>query len=406
MVLRSRQLSIALIALTLCPTAMMGQKESAHDLYRHESVVRLVAPEGYLDPIWQSCTSLGGGEHVRVLHLGDSHVQAGYFTMPIREFFSLEFGLSGPGLIAPYAIARTNEPQHLRLRMTGGGRYSTDLITRRTYSSVSPTGIEARSTSSASQQLELSSKMDTRFDRVIVLHKPTDRAFAITGEFSQERASRPYSLHLSLSEADTLRLTQSRTSVTLVVPPSATFYGASLESSTAGVVVHTLGHNGATYGTYLKDHFIESTLALHPDLMIISLGTNDAMGRVDAASVRTSVRMMAHLIARYSPETKIILTTPLVCYISQRRHHSIPNRGVKVVAEAIKEEARELGVGYIDTYEIFGGESGASRMVSQGLLRSDKIHLTVEGYKALGNSVADALAKDYKRYLSSQLTTF
>lgn len=402
---RSHRLMIALVALTLLPSLVRAQRESTHDLYRHESVVRLVAPEGYLDPIWEKCTSLDRGELVRVLHLGDSHVQAGYFTMPIREFFSHGFGLSGPGLIAPYTIARANEPQHLRLRMTGGGRYSTDKITRRTYSGVGPTGIEARSTSSRPQQLELSSRTGARFDRVIVLHKPTDRAFSISGEFSQEWP-RPYSLHRSLWEADSLRLPQSKTSVTLVVPPGATFYGASLESSTPGVVVHALGHNGATYSTYLKDHFIESTLALHPDLMIISLGTNDAMGRVDAGSIRTSVRMMVRQIERLAPETRIILTTPLVCYISRRRRRSVPNPGVRVVAEAIKEEARELGVGYIDTYEIFGGEGGATRMVSQGLLRSDKIHLTIEGYKALGNSVADALAKDYRRYLSSQLTTF
>lgn len=403
--LRAYRLWIVLLALTLCPLTMMAQRESSHDLYRHESVVRVAAPEGYLDPIWEKSTSLDRGEQVRVLHLGDSHVQAGYYTMPIREFFSHEFGLSGPGLIAPYTLARTNEPQHLRLRQTGRARYSTDQITRRSYDGVGPTGIEARSTDSAPHQLELSSRTGARFDRVIVLHKPTDRAFAISGEISQERP-RTYSLQRSLWEADTLRLGQSRTSVTLVVPAGATFYGASLESSTPGAVVHTLGHNGATYGTYLKDRFLESTLALHPDLLIISLGTNDAMGRVDAGSIRTSVRMTVRLIERHAPDTRIILTTPLVSYISQRRRRSAPNRGDQVVAEAIKEEAKKLGVGYIDTYEIFGGEGGASRMVSQGLLRSDKIHLTVEGYKALGNSVADALAKDYKRYLSSQPTTF
>lgn len=381
-------------------TSLIAQQESPHDLYRLERAVRIVAPSGYLDPVWQRCSTPDGSDHVIVLHLGDSHVQAGFFTMPIREYFGRQFGLSGPGLIAPYRLLGTNEPRHLRLEGRRGG-YATDQITRRSYAGEGPTGIEVRSTSSRPQEVTLSTSEGIRFDRVVVLHGHNDRPFSLAGDWA-DTPRRPFSLLTSsFCEMDTLDLKRSVTSTKLVIPAGATFYGASLESQTPGVTVHTLGHNGATYQTYLKDHFTSSVSKLKPDLIIISLGTNDAMGRVSSSAVRSSVRCLVDQLRRNCPDTRIVLSTPLMSYVTRRRGRTAPNPNVKLVSRAITEEAKALGVGYIDTFEIFGGESGADRLVSNGLLRSDRIHLTTEGYKALGNSIADALAKDYKRYLGS-----
>ena len=385
-------------------TSLIAQQESPHDLYRQERAVRIVAPSGYLDPVWQRCSTPGGRDHVIVLHLGDSHVQAGFFTMPIREYFGRQFGLSGPGLIAPYRLLGTNEPRHMRLEGRRGG-YATDQITRRSYAGEGPTGIEARSISSRPQEVTLSSSEGIRFDRVVVLHGHNDRAFSLAGDWA-DTPRRPFSLLTSsFCETDTLDLKSSVTSTKLVIPAGAKFYGASLESRAPGVTVHTLGHNGATYQTYLKDHFTSSVSKLKPDLIIISLGTNDAMGRVSSSAVRASVRCLVDQLRRNCPEVRIVLSTPLMSYVTRRRGRTAPNPNVKLVSRAITEEAKALGVGYIDTFEIFGGERGADRLVSDGLLRSDRIHLTTEGYKALGNSIADALAKDYKRYLGSRAMT-
>lgn len=400
----SLRLQLLTLLILSTGTTLEAQQESPHDLYRQERAVRMVAPSGYLDPVWQRCSTPGGSDHVIVLHLGDSHVQAGFFTMPIREYFGRQFGLSGPGLIAPYRLLGTNEPRHLRLEGRRGG-YATDHITRRSYAGEGPTGIEVRSTSSRPQEVTLSSSEGIRFDRVVVLHGHNDRAFSLAGDWA-DTPRRPFSLLTSsFCETDTLDLKRSVTSTKLVIPSGATFYGASLESQTPGVTVHTLGHNGATYQTYLKDHFTGSVSKLKPDLIIISLGTNDAMGRVSSSAVRSSVRCLVDQLRRNCPEAKIVLSTPLMSYVSRRRGRTAPNPNVKQVSRAITEEAKALGVGYIDTFEIFGGERGADRLVSDGLLRSDRIHLTTEGYKALGNSIADALAKDYKRYLGSRAMT-
>lgn len=393
----------ALMVLSLMGPDLEAQSTSPHDIMRHEDAVSLVAPEGYLDSFWAACASLDRPESEIVVHLGDSHLQAGFVTMPIREFFQRQFGLSGPGLIAPYALTRTNEPQHLRLRAVRGHNYRTDLITRRSYQGYGPTGIEAHSTSGSAQEVTLSTRDGSHFDRVIVFHDPKDRTFSLPNEMS-ENTPLPYSLEVSAFTSDTLLLRGSATSVGLTIPAGATFYGASLESAVPGVVVHTLGHNGATYDTYLKGDFPKALAGLKPDLIIISLGTNDSMGRISGDHVRSAVHQLVRRIHRSSPAAKIVLTTPLVNYGLRRRSGS-PNTGVRIVSEAIRAEAKDLGVGYIDTFRAFGGMEGASILVSSDFLQRDRIHLTKDGYQALGNAISDALAKDYKRYLSTQPLT-
>ena len=45
---------------------------------------------------------------VRITHIGDSHIQADYFTGDIREKFQNEFGYGGYGFSFPYKLAKTN----------------------------------------------------------------------------------------------------------------------------------------------------------------------------------------------------------------------------------------------------------------------------------------------------------
>ena len=47
---------------------------------------------------------------INIVHLGDSHVQAGFFTGVIRKSLQSTFGNAGRGFIAPLRITKTNEP--------------------------------------------------------------------------------------------------------------------------------------------------------------------------------------------------------------------------------------------------------------------------------------------------------
>ena len=85
---------------------------------------QLVAPDGYLDQLWSACDQAKAtAQTVSVIHLGDSHVQAGHFTVPIRKSFTQRWGDGGIGWVAPFRLLGTNPPipvsyTHLRAHET------------------------------------------------------------------------------------------------------------------------------------------------------------------------------------------------------------------------------------------------------------------------------------------------
>ena len=72
---------------------------------------------------------------------------------------------------------------------------------------------------------------------------------------------------------------------------SAIFYGVSLENGRRGVLYHTVGLNGAQFIHYLRiDSFAEQINAVNPQLIIFSLGTNEAFrGEIREAQIRRKV---------------------------------------------------------------------------------------------------------------------
>ena len=45
-----------------------------------------------------------------IVHLGDSHIQAGYYSGKVMRLLQAQFGNAGRGWIAPFKLSRTNEP--------------------------------------------------------------------------------------------------------------------------------------------------------------------------------------------------------------------------------------------------------------------------------------------------------
>ncbi|MEI6436699.1 MAG: hypothetical protein WCP32_17890, partial [Bacteroidota bacterium] len=52
----------------------------------------------------------GSSEQAVVVHIGDSHVQPGVFTQPLREWMQERFGDAGHGMMFPYRLAKSNGP--------------------------------------------------------------------------------------------------------------------------------------------------------------------------------------------------------------------------------------------------------------------------------------------------------
>ena len=65
-----------------------------------------------LQPFFAGLDSLRAGKDtvLTIVHLGDSHIQAGYYSGKVMRLLQAQFGNAGRGWIAPFKLSRTNEP--------------------------------------------------------------------------------------------------------------------------------------------------------------------------------------------------------------------------------------------------------------------------------------------------------
>lgn len=396
-------IAFLLLLLLFCPN-VAAQKPSKLDLLKVE-LCTLQAPEGYLNEFWQLCASPMNGETTSIIHLGDSHVQGGYFSMPIRQLFDDYFGIGGLGWVAPYRFLRSNQPQTAKISGNKSG-WSGSFITSRKYvDSPSPTGITL--TANGVSDIEITATDYFPIKKVVVFRDASTPPLYIKGDSPSQRL-------LATSEepiADTLSLSLPTSSLTLVAPKGARWYGASLENDYPGPLLHTIGYNGAFYATFNQHNFIEQLHLLRPQLLIISLGTNDMLvNRFSSDLLASEVRSFVSALQRTLPSTAIILTSPISAYTTKRVRRRVyrweVSRYAPDVAKTLEQVASSLGCGYIDLYSAFGGITKADALLDAGWLSKDRVHLTREGYDEAGKAIAYALLSDFRRYLERQKPLF
>ena len=375
---------------------------------------QLVAPEGYLDNFWFACDEARAtAQTVSIIHLGDSHIQAGHFTMPIRQSFTQRWGNGGIGWVGLFRLLGTNPPIHTVIRASSAGT-SGVKITQRDYDQESPTGMVLRTGASGTVTYTLQCGGGQTFDRIVIYRQRGTEPFALSGEESQKPAHD--TLTTEQIVIDTLLVGRYVSSAEVIAPASAVWYGASLERSSGGALVHTIGYNGAAYYTYSKGSFTSSVAILRPRLIILSLGTNESLARqFDRNNFGAEVARLVRRLQASNPDCAIVLTSPLANYKKVRTAHKSrrgkrrrrrtvyrtsyrTNANCQLIADELQQQARELGCGYIDLFAHFGGAAGAAQLLSSGILSGDRVHLTAAGYNKVGESIAAALQDDYKQW--------
>ena len=375
---------------------------------------QLVAPDGYLDQLWSACDQAKAtAQTVSVIHLGDSHVQAGHFTKPIRKSFTQRWGDGGIGWVAPFRLLGTNPPIHTNVRASSAGT-SGIKITERDYDRESPTGMVLQTKESGDISYTFQCGGGQTFDRIVIYRQRETGPFTLSGDSLRTLAQDTLTREPIVT--DTLLVGLYVSSAEVTAPASAVWYGASLERSSGGVLVHTIGYNGATYYTYGKGSFASSVAILRPRLIILSLGTNESVSRSFSRNgFGAEVARMVQSLRASNPDCAIVLTSPLANYQKirtahkrrrgkRRRRRTVyrttyrANTNCQLVADELQQQARELGCGYIDLFAHFGGAAGAGQLLSDGILSGDRVHLTAAGYNKVGEAIATALQANYEQW--------
>lgn len=189
------------------------------------------------------------------------------------------------------------------------------------------------------------------------------------------------------------------------IPVTYQTSGIARETGSNGVVYHILGVNGATCQSFSTPEHIRQIADLHPDLVILSFGTNEAHGRRYNASEHTVA--MNYLIAELKascPDVAFLMTTPPGAYVRNGRRGKIINPRTPLVVENELKFAREHGIAIWDMYDIVGGKQRAClNWNAAKMYQRDKIHFTHEGYTLQGLLLHEAFIKAYNHYVATRL---
>jgi len=176
-----------------------------------------------------------------------------------------------------------------------------------------------------------------------------------------------------------------------------TLYGIYLENDNPGVVYNDAGINGASVPSFLKCKLLEKhTEVLKPDLVILSLGTNDTYTtNFHPDFYKNNYKQLIQTIRRVAPEAAILFTVPNDSYFKRRN----PNENTVKAEEVMYKLAKELGCGVWDFYKIMGGYNSTYLWHKEKLMQNDLIHFTKTGYIIKGDLLFNAILNAYNNHL-------
>ena len=341
---------------------------------------------------------VSGEGTINVIHLGDSHVQADIFPGEVRRrmISEIAMGCGARGLIFPYRMAKTNNPPDYTVFFTGTWQSCRNVELNKSCP-LGLTGIMARTTDSLAEiKIKFKYINHPDFNSIKIFHNNPETNFTleICG-MSNNYSILPVHLNDSFgyslvrfesfhSDSVMIRLMKKDT-----VNAYFNLYGVEFCNDDAGIVYHTCGINGAEVTSFLRCNLIANQISLmKPELVIISLGTNDAYPiHFNVEEFYENYRKLIAVIREHDPDLPVLLTIPG----DFNRKRKYASKNIKPMREAILKLGETTNCAIWDFFSVMGGSKSIQRWYKAGLASRDKIHLTKKGYLLQGDLLYEAI---------------
>ncbi|MBN1951421.1 MAG: hypothetical protein JW801_09465 [Bacteroidales bacterium] len=369
---------------------------------------QIIFPEnqGKFDSLFSAFNLIrqGGQQQIRILHLGGSHIQADIYTHLIRgRMQELGPDMRGArGLIFPLTMAKTNNPRNYTVAWKGS--WESCKSTRASDPCVlGLTGMAVYTSDSVARiSIRLNNNVlySSVFDSVRIFHEPTSYRLrlispedTISGTYDDNEGCTWFLLDVPTSIVQ-LDLTRTDKGA------SFTLLGISLDNDVPGIVYDAVGVNGAKLSSFLNCELYDKHVhATHPDLVIISIGTNDGYTRnFNKERYYLEYKSLLEKTMKQVPEAAFILTVPNDSYLYRR----YINNNTEEMRKIIFRLAKEYQCGVWDFYTIMGGLNSVQAWHSLKLMNDDRIHFTREGYEIKGDLFFAAFLKEWEKSILAQ----
>lgn len=341
---------------------------------------------------------------INIVHIGDSHIQADYLTNETRSLFQQTFGNGGRGFLFPFRMANSNNP--INYSVSFGGRWSNcKAVQAGDGCNLGLNGLMISTRDSNSYMLidpDRIGKTDYSYTNLKLFYKTDDESFSPVFSnstdpdffFDEQPAEDGYSQFFFNKPQDSVILNLSKS---FPAQNHFQFYGMSLENNNPGVLYHAIGLNGAFTKSFNKSNlFTKQLSALEPDLVIVSLGTNDNFlpeSRYCRYCIKDNLRTLLDNIRASKPGVSILLVTPGDFYLKNGTHNN-NNDSYRTV---LYELAEEYNCGVWDFNAVMGGNYSIKCWTRQGLARTDYVHYSKKGYEVQGQLLYRAIMDAYEK---------
>ena len=340
--------------------------------------------------------------NINIVHIGGSHIQAGTLPNTVRQELLKAYPhlTASRGMIFPYAAApKCNNPSDYRTRSVG--RFG---LVRNVYQEhakpLGVTGIAIYTLDSVSEVRIVHRDSLTKFNTtkitllgfsdkdsasIPVLKIGTER-FLPTAIIPEKRQYIYENISVTDSFAFVLKAKDSA---------GFTITGFLLENDNPGITYHSLGVNGASVKAFLRcRHFEEEMPLLSPDMVIFSLGVNDASeATYDPAVFKENYLTLVNQIKKANPYCFFVFITNNDTYKKVGKSYQV-NENALSVRKVMYELANETGGAVFDQFEIMGGLRSMEKWRVEKLAQNDRVHFTKEGYELMGKLLYNAIIKE------------
>ncbi len=343
---------------------------------------------------------------LRIIHIGDSHVQADYFTGYVREEMQRIFGTGGRGFIFPYAAAETHSAYDYKTYCSGNWQYSRNIqpypnlnmgVTGATIYTTDSTAtfsfvFKSFALKSNYTLLKLYCNQSPESYDIKLLASGSHDTIDI---ICNQQTNLPYIPVILKNASDTLEFFVHKKN------PQQTFfecYGLLIETNeNNGVLYSSVGINGAGYKSILRETLLANQLSdYNPDLVIIDLGANDFFGySINEYELEYNLKKIIEIIRDSAPSSSIIISNAQDIYKRKRN-----------IAECLpfssltRKIAFDNNCGFFDYYNVSGGQQSMLKWSKNNLAQRDRVHLSGAGYYVRGELFFNAILNSYYQLLS------
>jgi len=349
---------------------------------------------------------LNNKDRISVIHIGDSHIQGGYYTNEIKKNFQNYFiadSIVNPGLIFPYSAANTNNPPDYKTNSSGNWN-AFKAINNDTKYKLGITGV-GLSTSDTSASLTISLRdyypmKQYAFNNARIFCSYPDSSYKIKIHPAGKITRTESYLNIAFKGlTDSMKIKIEK----IQMKDSASFNltGIQLDNTNHPFSYHAAGVNGAKAKSYLSCELVPEQLRmLDPDWVIISLGTNEAYSQhFKGKAFERNMKKLVRQIQNNTDSCWILLNTPG----DAMYHEHEWNPDNKKASDMIINVAREMNCSYWNFYNVMGGNHSIDKWYSSDLTAKDKLHLNKDGYQLKGNLFFEAFLNSFQPFFNSKL---